>query len=97
MVFDTNRNWRATLPLITELFPRAKVICGVREIPWILDSVELLIRKNKYQPSGIFSFEPGGTVYWRVEGLAAPNGMVGFAWNALREAFCCEQAGCLLD
>lgn len=87
VVFDTNRNWCARLPLITELFPRAKVICCVRHIPWILDSVERLIRKNKYQPSGIFNFEPGGTVYSRVEGLAAPNGMVGFAWNALREAF----------
>src|SRR3954454_9251943 len=30
VVFDTNRNWCARLPLITELFPRAKVICCVR-------------------------------------------------------------------
>jgi hypothetical protein len=35
-------------------------------------------------------------VYSRVEGLAGANGMVGFAWNALREAFCGEQASCLL-
>ncbi len=96
VMFDTNRNWCARLPLLSELFPRAKVICCVRDIPWILDSVERLIRKNKFQPSGIFNFEPGGTVYSRVEGLAAPNGMVGFAWNALCEAFCGEQTGCLL-
>jgi hypothetical protein len=42
------------------------------------------------------NFEPGGTVYSRVEGLASPSGMVGFAWNALREAFCGEQTSCLL-
>lgn len=30
-------------------------------------------------------------------GPAAPNGMVGFAWNTLREAFCGEQSDCLLD
>jgi sulfotransferase len=61
-----------------------------------LDSVERLIRKNKFQPSGIFNFDPGGTVYSRVEGLAGGNGMVGFAWNALREAFCGEQTASLL-
>jgi sulfotransferase len=38
-----------------------------------------LIRKNKFQPSGIFNFEPGGTVFSRVEGPAGANGMVGFA------------------
>ena len=96
VAFDTNRNWCARLPLLTELFPRAKVICCVRDVPWILDSVERLIRKNKFQPSGIFNFEPGGTVYSRVDGLAGPGGMVGFAWNALREAFCGEQTSCLL-
>ena len=96
VVFDTNRNWCARLPLLTDLFPRAKVICCVRDVPWILDSVERLIRKNKFQPSGIFNFEPGGTVYSRVEGLAGGNGMVGFAWNALREAFCGEQTACLM-
>src|SRR6185437_11938778 len=88
VVFDTNRIWCSRLPVLDALFPRAKVICCVREVPWIFDSIERLIRKNKFQPSGIFSFEPGGTVYSRVEGLGAGNGMVGFAWNALREAFC---------
>jgi len=96
VVFDTNRNWCARLPVLDALFPRAKVICCVRDVPWIFDSVERLIRKNKFQPSGIFNFEPGGTVYSRVEGLSAGAGMVGFAWNALREAFCGEHSGKLL-
>ena len=42
----------------------------------MLDSIERLIRKNKFQPSGIFNFEPGGTAFSRVEGLAGANGMV---------------------
>ena len=96
VVFDTNRVWCARLPLLMELFPKAKVICCVRRVPWVLDSVERLIRKNVYQTSGIFNFEAGGTVYSRVDGLAGANGMVGFAWNALREAFCGEQTSCLL-
>ncbi len=96
VVFDTNRLWCTKLPLLTALFPDARVICCVRDVPWIFDSIERLIRKNKLQPSGIFNFEPGGTVYSRVDGLGGPNGMVGYAWNALREAFCGEQSDRLL-
>lgn len=96
VVFDTNRLWCTKLPLLTALFPNARVICCVRDVPWIFDSIERLIRKNKLQPSGIFNFEPGGTVYSRVDGLGSPSGMVGYAWNALREAFCGEQSDRLL-
>jgi sulfotransferase len=96
VVFDTNRMWCTKLPLIATLFPRARVICCVRDIPWIFDSIERLIRRNKFQPSGIFAFEPGGTVYSRVDGLGAANGMVGYAWNALHEAWCGEQSNRLL-
>ena len=96
VVFDTNRIWCTKLPLLSTLFPKARVICCVRDVPWIFDSIERLIRKNKFQPSGIFHFEPGGTVYSRVEGLGGGNGMVGYAWNALHEAFCGEQSDRLL-
>jgi sulfotransferase len=96
VVFDTNRLWCTKLPLIESLFPQAKVICCVRDVPWIFDSIERLIRTNKLQPSGIFNFEPSGTVYSRVEGLSGNNGMVGYAWNALREGFFGEQTHLLL-
>ena len=96
VVFDTNRLWCAKLPALAELFPQAKVICCVRHVPWILDSIERLIRRNKFEPSRIFNFDPGGTVYSRVEGLGTGTGMVGFAWNALREAFFGEQSDKLL-
>ncbi|HTW71901.1 MAG TPA: sulfotransferase [Acetobacteraceae bacterium] len=92
VVFDTNRLWCSKLPALAELFPEAKVICCVRHVPWILDSIERLIRQNKFEPSKIFNFEPGGTVYSRVEGLGSGTGMVGFAWNALREAFFGDEA-----
>ena len=93
LIFDTNRLWCSKLPLLATLFPRARVIACVRHVPWILDSIERLIRHNRLEPSKIFTFEPGGTVYSRVEGLGAGNGMVGFAWNAVREAFYGEDAG----
>ena len=96
LVFDTNRLWTSKLPALAALFPDARVICCVRHVPWILDSLERVIRRNHFEPSRIFNFEPGGTVYSRVEGLGASTGMVGFAWNALREAYFGEQADRLL-
>lgn len=92
VVFDTNRMWCSKLPLISALFPAARVICCVRPVPEILDSLERLIRHNKFQPSGIFSFEPTGNVYSRVDGLTSGGGMVAFAWNSMREAFCGEHS-----
>jgi sulfotransferase len=96
LLFDTNRMWCSKLPALTGLFPKAKLIACVRHMPWVLDSVERLVRRNRYEPSGIFNYEPGGTVYSRVDGLAGINGMVGFAYNALKEAFYGEQAGHML-
>ena len=46
--------------------------------------------------SKIFNFEAGGTVYSRVDGLGGGTGMVGFAWNGLREAVSGEYADRLL-
>lgn len=96
LVFDTNRLWTTKLPALTALFPQAKMICCVRNVAWVLDSIESLMRRNCLETSRIFNFDPGGTVYSRVEGLAANNGMVGFALHALREAVYGEQADRLL-
>jgi sulfotransferase len=86
LVFDTNRQWTTKLPALTTLFPEAVMICCVRNPAWIVDSIEQLVRRNPFELSGIFNYEPGGTVYSRAEGLSKGEGMVGFAWNALREA-----------
>ena len=96
VVFDTNRQWTTKLPALTRLFPEAMVICCVRNPAWIIDSIENLIRRNPFELSGIFNYEPGGTVYSRVEGLSKGDGMAGFAWNALREAVFGPQANRLL-
>ena len=86
IVFDTNRGWTTKLHVLAELFPEAKMICCVRSPAWIIDSIETLTRKNAFELSGIFGFEPGGTIYSRAEALAGHAGMVGFALHALREA-----------
>lgn len=91
-VFDTNRAWCSKLPALARLFPNAKVICCVRHVSWIMDSLERIIRANPFELSGIFGFEPSNTVYTRVNRIALSDGMVGFALDALREAFFGEHA-----
>jgi sulfotransferase len=92
VVFDTNRAWCTKLPAIGRLFPKARVICCVRNISWIMDSIERLVRRNAFEPSGMFGFESSGTVYTRINRIAASDGMVGYALDALREAFFGEDA-----
>jgi sulfotransferase len=96
LVFDTNRAWCTKLPALSQLFPNARVICCVRNIAWIMDSIERLVRRNAFELSGMFGFEPGGTVYTRLNRLATSDGMVGYALDALREAFFGEQGGRLI-
>ncbi len=96
LVFDTNRGWTTKLPALTQLFPGARCICCVRNIGWIMDSFERLIRRNAFELSGMFGFEAGGTVYTRINRLAASDGVVGYALDALREAYYGEQASKLI-
>jgi sulfotransferase len=96
VVFDTNRMWCSKMPLLMELFPRAKVIACVRHVPWVIDSIERIIRQNKFEPSKIFGFEVGGTVYTRFDALGTSHGMVGFPYQALKEAFYGEESDRLM-
>jgi sulfotransferase len=96
LVFDTNRAWCSKLPTLAKLFPESKVICCVRHVPWVMDSIERLIRENAFELSGIFGFESLNTVYTRVNRLATSDGLVGFAIDALREAFWGEHADRLI-
>jgi sulfotransferase len=86
VIFDTNRTWCAWMPAIGRLFPDAKVIACVRELPWVLDSIERLIQRNVLSPSLIFNYNPGGTVYTRAYDLVAQEGLVGSAYNGLKQA-----------
>lgn len=92
IVFDTSRAWCSRLPQIVKLFPGSKLIACVRHMPWIIDSIERLVRHNAFQPSSIFNYQAGGTVYSRTDGVAGAEGMVGFAYNALKEAYFGKEA-----
>jgi sulfotransferase len=100
VVFDTNRGWSAKLPLVLDLFPGAKVIACVRNVAWVMDSMERMYQANPYENTKLFSGMAGrgggATVHSRLEGLAQHDQMVGFAWAALREAFYGPHAKSLL-
>ncbi|WP_237480472.1 sulfotransferase family protein [Lichenibacterium dinghuense] len=86
-VIDTNRSWCSKLPLIDALYPDAKVIVCVRDLVWIMDSFERVLRKNALGQSKMFQQKDALTAHTRVSSLASPGGTVGFAWNATQEAF----------
>jgi sulfotransferase len=96
LVFDTNRAWCSKLPTLAQLYPDAKVVCCVRHVPWIMDSIERIIRENAFELSGIFGYEASNTVYTRVNRLALNDGLVGFAMDSLREAFWGEHSDRLI-
>ncbi len=86
VAFDTNRGWTLMTSLIHDVYPQAKMICCVRDIPWILDSFEQLLRKNPYSVSSLFSPEESADVYARTAALLRPDRTIGFALNGLKQA-----------
>lgn len=97
IIFDTNRMWTAHMALAKDLFPQSKIIACVRNVAWIMDSIERLYSANPYEVTRLFNNETErSTVYSRIETLAMPNRLVGYPWTALKEAYYGEHADSLL-
>lgn len=93
VVFDTNRSWTGKAALLGQLYPESRIVCCVRDVGWIIDSVERMLHKNPLQLSRVFHFQPGTSVYARVETLMnSESGLIGLPWSTLREAWFSEQA-----
>ncbi len=87
VIFDTSRLWCSRMQLLGALLPEAKVIACVRHLSWVLDSMERLVRRQPVGVSKVFRFDTNTTMYSRVEALTDPRGMVGFAFQATKDAF----------
>ena len=97
LIFDTNRGWQKFAALSKNLYPDSQIICCVRDISWIMDSVERMLNKNPLQLSRIFGFATGESVYDRVEQMMDPQkGFIGRCLASFREAWFGEQAGRLI-
>jgi len=90
IAFNTNRGWPFLLPAIKDLYPDSKIILCVRDIGWVLDSFEVLRRKNPYVLSNMFTTEQAATVYSRCNTLLHEKGVVGYAYSAVKEALASE-------
>ncbi|WP_448677435.1 sulfotransferase family protein [Delftia acidovorans] len=87
VIFDTNRQWTARLHQLAELVEGFKVVCCVRNPAWVMDSFELIHRKNPFDYSRMFNAASRQTVYSRCETMMSAAGAVGGAWTALKEAY----------
>lgn len=87
VLFDTNRHWTARMHQLVELVPHFKMVCCVRNPAWIMDSFELIHRKNPFDYSRMFNAASRQTVYSRCEAMMSAAGAVGSAWAALKEAY----------
>jgi sulfotransferase len=68
-VFDTSRGWTAKTSLLKELYPQTKIICCVRDLPWILDSFERIATKNRLYNASLTDEEANQTVTTRCDAL----------------------------
>jgi len=55
VIFDTNRMWSAHMPALLDLFPQAKLIACVRNVAWVMDSIERRYRANPYEITRLFN------------------------------------------
>ena len=93
VVFDTNRTWTGKTALLNDLYPKARIICCVREVAWIIDSIERMLRANPLQLSRMLGFQPGNSIYGRTEILMnSESGLIGLPWSCFREAWFSDYA-----
>lgn len=99
IVFDTHRGWSTQISLLTRLFGDARVICCVRGVPDILNSLEAAVSANPLRFPAITQSEGkrSYTQYGRVSSYMNLNhGIVGAAWAGLREAWFGPHASTLM-
>lgn len=96
VIFDTSRIWTARLHQLVELFDDFKMICCVRNPAWVMDSFEVIYRKNPFDYSRMFNAGSRQTVYTRCESMINASGTVGSPWTALKEAYYGEHSDRLL-
>lgn len=65
--FNTNRGWAGSTSLLKDLFPNFKMIVCLRDVPWILDSFEILNNKNPYTIKPLYHHQELATVHERCQ------------------------------
>lgn len=92
VIFDTHRMWTGNAAMLSTLFPSAKIICCVRDITRIIDSLERIVRKNPLQYNSLFGYRSAPSLYGRVQSMMTPEGVIGGPHSALRSVWFTEFA-----
>lgn len=69
VVFDTSRGWTSKTSLLKSLYPQTKIICCVRDLPWILDSFERITAKSCLYGAALTDDEASQTVTTRCDAM----------------------------
>jgi sulfotransferase len=86
VIFNTNRGWTYLTPQLKLVYPKAKMIVCVRDINWVLDSLETVYRKNPLSPNTVTG-GPGKSVYERCDAhMEDTQGIVGFPYVGIKQA-----------
>lgn len=88
IIIDKNRQWTPHILLLEEILGRKiKIIVPVRPIVEILASFEKIRQTHPLELTGADEAIGGGTtIAARAEYFAAPNGVLGLAYNATKDA-----------
>jgi sulfotransferase len=88
VIFDSCRSWTKSTTLLQELFPYTKILCCVRDIPWIINSFELINKKNPFYTSTLVKQECNDNVFSRSDGMMDKNGgVIAGPWICLQEGY----------
>jgi sulfotransferase len=87
-VLFRSRGWTKSTTLLQELFPTTKILCCVRDIPWIINSFELINKKNPFHSSTLVKQECNDNVFSRSDGMMDKNGgVIAGPWICLQEGY----------
>lgn len=84
-IFNTNRSWTYYTHLLKYVWPNTKIIVCVRDIKWVVNSIESASKKNLLKFSGTLG--PSSlNVYERCADVMSDQGLVGVGYNGIKQA-----------
>jgi sulfotransferase len=88
IVFDSSRGWTKDTTLLKELFPYTKILCCVRDIPWIINSFEIINKKNPFHTTTLVEPEFKDNVFSRSDAMMdKKDGIIAKPWISLQEGY----------
>jgi sulfotransferase len=96
VIFNTNRGWSHISHVVKEVYPNSKFLVCVRDVNWVLDSLECLQRKNPLMPNTTTSGSMSDSIYERVANWMSPTGIVGYPFSGVKQIITGEHKDSLI-